>query len=469
MPIRLGASGRPQFGIGSALVFADRTAIDAAGDITDIADFHQRTYNFTSAEIAGNAPGIQIPIIGDTPDEFPYQQGPLNIQNGFTMPAYTQHLGPLFRQLMNDNRALDPTHTTLGAGIGAREAANGSMAATLALTANTAIEGSPPSGLSNPDATLAPIRVQFTPSASSAAKVTLTGTDYHNNTISETVDFNNSADAKVTTYFFKTFTRIISDTDVTVAVAGSDTESDRRYVSIFANNDENQLLPGMDVYSRKGNVPNMYREVNVDGLSFNFSYEGSVEYTWACIGKRPQTNLAPDGSSTQPTLPTRILREAFTGWQCGIFYRNVGLSAEARLEGIDASFNLANNMGYVPTLTGIRTPGQVFRNRQNVTIEGTMTYRAEDSDLIQDVLNNEFLEDTRLELVNATTGGFPKTTRYEFGRLQFTNLPDAPVGDEGYIRRPMSLMAVPSEDGTTPALRIVTHELDPLPLTAISF
>ena len=471
MPIRLATSGRVEFGIGSLVMFADRTAIDAAGDIDSISSFHQMLYNFSTAEMAGNAPGIEVPIIGDTPDDFPRQQGPLDIINGFSLPSYTQHNGPLFRQLMNDNRQLDPTNATQGATeIGYREAANGPLATGLSLDDATPLTGSPPTGLSNPDANLAPIRVQFTPSASSTAKVTLTGTDYHDNPISEIIDFNGSADAKVTNYFFKTFTGISTDTDVTVNVAGSDTETDRRYISEFRNNTVNRLLYGIDVYFRKGTVPNMYREVHLNALSFSFSREGSVEYAWDCVGKRPQTNLGPDGTATAPSVAgvARILREAFTGWQCGIFYTNLSTSARERLPGIDATFNLANNIEFVPTLTGLRTPGEAYRNRQNVTIEGTMTYRSTDDYLITDVLNNEFLEGTSLELVNATTGGFPKLTRYEFGRLQFVNLPDAPVSEEGYIRRPMSLMAVPSADGTTPAVTITTHELDPLRLLEIT-
>ena len=77
MPIRLVDidTGRTQYGTGSFLMLGDRPAAGASADLDNISDFHRIRYNFESAELAGNAPGIEVPIIGDTPSEFPFQQG----------------------------------------------------------------------------------------------------------------------------------------------------------------------------------------------------------------------------------------------------------------------------------------------------------------------------------------------------------------------------------------------------------
>ena len=192
MPIDLVGidEGTTQYGIGSLLMVADRaTSARTAADVTAISNFHQRRYSVTTAEIRGNAPGIEIPIIGDTPSEFPLQQGPLDIINGFTIPAYTRELEPFYRQLVNDFRELDPTNASVSANqIGTRDAALGATAIANALSlTTTALTGSPPTGITNPPAASGVVRLSVTPTASSSATVTLIGTDYHDVLITEQI------------------------------------------------------------------------------------------------------------------------------------------------------------------------------------------------------------------------------------------------------------------------------------------
>lgn len=473
MPITLSGinTGRPEYGIGSFMQFADRAALGTTGD-RGISNFFDRKYLVTSSDLMANAPGIEIPIIGDDAYEFPRQQGPLDIINGFTTPGYTENLEPLYRQLMNDNRELDVTRTATQATsdqLGYRRAVLSPTAihAAAALVANTEFP-STSSGFTQIPEVQAPVRIALTPSATSTAKVTVVGTDYHNNRISEVIELNGTG-AVAGLKWFKTVTGLTSDAGVTVAIGGTFNTGDYAYVSEFVNNDEAKLLFGMDVYIQKGRVPNTYREVYLNSLSFSISREGSVDYTWGCIGRRPVSHRFVDGTSTTPqsgTSTTRILREAFTGWQAGIFF---GPSASRqRLAALEANVNITNNYEFSPVMSGIRTPGAAFRRRMNFTFSGTMQYKAADSDLINDVLGNEFLENASLDMVNATTGGFPRLCRYEFGRLQFTNVPDGTLDDEGEITRNMDMIALPSADGSKPAVKIITHTLTPLALAEIS-
>ena len=472
MPITLTGidAGQTQYGVGSFLMFGDRTGAGSANDLDALNEFNQARYNFQTGELAGNAPGIEIPIVGNTVDEFPTQQGPLDIINGFTLPAYIQMMGPVYRKLLNDERALTLGQTTASSltspESGVRGNAHPAIGTGIAISTTPVTSGfSPPGGDE-------PIRLGITPSAAVSGNPTLTivGTDYHDDPITDTVTLSGT-DQVVTQLFFKTVTSIASSADAsqTLTVAGSATATDRRYISVFRENTGSRLLYGSDIYFQKGLVPNMYREVWLDTFSMNISRDGAAALTFGCVGKRPQTNQ--DWAGNRSFDNTRsftgadfVERLAFTGWQAGIFYGNPA----QRLAGIDATLTIGNNIGFVPTLTGRRPPGSSFRARRNVTLEGTMEYRAEDQNLIAEVLGNDFLEDTYLELVNAASGGFPYRLRFTFGRLQFTNLPDAPVADEGFISRPMSMRALPSADGTTPAVSIRTEELDPIALSAIS-
>ena len=157
MPISLSGidDGTTQFGIGSYLAVGDRSSRGTAGDIGAISAFHQIPYLVQTAEIAGNAPGIEVPIIGDSPADFPRQQGPLDIINGFTLPAYTTKMEPFYRQLLNDERQLDdgsttvPTLSTRETEIGgrlARFAANGILDTGTAIGSSgvTTFAGQPP-------------------------------------------------------------------------------------------------------------------------------------------------------------------------------------------------------------------------------------------------------------------------------------------------------------------------------------
>ena len=471
MPIRLSGldAGNPEYGIGSFMMVGDRTDTGSANDLAALGDLHSARWNFETLELSGNAPGIDVPIIGNSPSDFPAQQGPLDIINGFTLPGYVQYMEPFYRQLVNDERQLDPTSTTsptlMSTQSGGRDAALAAnvVADGLALTTSPVTTGftAPPGGN--------PIRLGITPSSSSTAAVTLVGTDYNNVQITETVTLAGAGQV-ATTRFFKTVTSASASTGVTVNIGGSTVATNRRYVAIFRENDGGRLLPGFDVYARKGSVPNTYREVFMDGLSFSFSRDGSISLAFTAVGKRPQTNQFL-GATSQPTIPDATYplarRQAFVGWQSGLLYEDAA-GVEQRLPLIDATFTLANNILFAPTITGRRFPGGAYRNRRNVTLEGTMEYRAADSDLMNDVLGNEFFEEVALEQVNATTGGFPYKTRYNFGRLQFTNLPDAPVSEEGIITRPVSLRAVESEDGSEPDVSIRVETLAPLELDPIT-
>lgn len=472
MPISLSGidEGTTQFGIGSYLAVGTRTARGNAGDIGTIAGFHHIPYLVQTTEIAGNAPGIEIPIIGDSPADFPRQQGPLDIINGFTLPAYTTKMEPFYRQLLNDERALTtastdvPTFADRETQIGGRVArfaeAGLLSAATVNTTPTTVFVGQPDR----------PIRVALgSAAAGQDTLVTIIGTDYHDTRISEVLSMASGDTSAKTKKYFKTVTSIAANNALTTVNLGeADVDTERPYRSIFWENPQSKLTHGMDVYVRKGTVPNTYREVFIDSLSFSMSRDGAVAFTFATVGKRPYAHRATDEITTSAedtSMWTAITREAFTGWQCGIFYQPP-TGTVRRLPAIDTTVTFANNIAFAPTITGFRHPGGTFRTRRNITFEGTMEYRAEDSDLINDVLGNQFLEDAYLEMVNASTGGFPYKVQFRFGRLQFTNLPDAPVSEEGIISRPMSMIAVPK--GSTPDMRILMEVPDPVELAALT-
>ena len=478
MPITLTAegAGTTQFGIGSVLLVGDRASAAAASDLDNISDFHNIQYNFQTAEIAGNAPGVEIPIIGNTPDEFPFQQGPLDIINGFTLPGYTESMEPFYRNLMNDERALTAAQSTAPSLTSTESGGRLARVAEDAVADGIAISTSPVTTGLTPPVGGVPIRLSVLPSAavSGNPRITIRGTDYNDGTISETVTLTGTT-AVVTNLFFKTITSVTASASAsqTLKIGGSAEASDRGYVSIFRENENSRLLYGQDVYLRKGTVPNTFREVFLNSMSFALSArETPVAYTFGCVGKRPLANTFVDGEGTEGAITFDFAtREAFVGWQAGLFYRPPGASEDARLPVIDATVTITNNIAFTPTITGRRTPGSTFRSRRSVTMTGTMEYKAEDTELINDVLGNEFLEGTYLEFVNATRGGYPKRTRFTFGRLQFDNLPDAPVSEEGLISRPMSLRAVPTAVGVTPALPAIHITLDntnPTPLTAIT-
>ena len=238
-------------------------------------------------------------------------------------------------------------------------------------------------------------------------------------------------------------------------------------VWLVRENGDSRVLHGQDFYIRTGTVPNTFRESYLNSLSFPIGREGAVNYAFGCVGKRPQETYYVDGTRTQGTITYPIAdQETFTGWQAGIFY--VDGTTTRRLAALDATVTITNNIAFSPVLSGVRTPGGTFRGRRNITFEGTMEYKEEDSALIDGVLGNQFLENAYLELVNATTGGVPRKVRYSFGRLQFANLPSAPVTDEGIIARPMSMRALRSADGSVPDLQIRVETLTPLALAAIT-
>lgn len=472
MPITLSDinTGTPEYGIGSFLMFADRVrGIPSNDDTMDIAGYHQRKYIFSSAEIMANAPTIEIPVINDTPYEFPRQQGPLDIINGFSTPAFVDNMEVLYRQVMNDSRQLNPANATASdtTQIGYREAQGSADAIVDGESLTTTPKMS--SAFSGYTAPIEPMRLMFTPGSTSTATVTIVGTDYNDSVIRESVTFAGTA-PQITTRYFKTITSLAATAGVTVDVGQSSTADHRRYTSTFQNNTDAKLLHGMDVYVEKGNVPNTFREVFIDGMSFSISRTGDITYAWNCIGRRPSSHRSPSGGTTKPdtTSIPAISKIAFTGWQAGIFYTAPGENTPRRLAGVEANITVSNNLEFSPVLSGIRTPGRPFRRRLNFTFDGTMQYKSNDTELISDVLGNDYLDNAYLEMVNASTGGFPYRVRFRFSRLQFTNVPDAEVTDEGEIYRRMEMIALPSADGTVPAVRIETHTLTPTTLAAIT-
>lgn len=481
MPITLTGidSGTAQYGIGSYITLADRTAAGATGDRTNVDNYHNIRYNFQSSEIAGNAPGIEIPIIGNSPSSFPTQAGPLDIINGFTLPAYTSQMEPIFRNLLNDSRELDTTDT----GPPSATQTGGRLAELGAFGGITGITTTPTTTLTGFTQPSRPVRLTMTSSA--AGTLTLSGTDGNGDPLREQVVFTAGAGlTQTTSRYFASITSVRAS--VAMALSSmSDTNSTQPFVSEFFGRSDARLLHGIDVYVRKGTVPNTYREVYIDSLSFSISREGAIAYTIGCVGKRPREATFVDGigttestgtggtdagfyreSSGTPEFPF-VKREAFTGWQGGLFYTDSAGDLQ-RLPVVDATVTISNNLAFSPTITGRRTPGDSFRNRRTVTLEGTMEYVAEDTQLIEDVLAGEFLTGTYLRLQNASSGSFPSQTRFNFGRLQFTNVPSAPVSEEGLITRPMSMLSVDSADGSRPDIGIRMEVETPLPLTEIT-
>ena len=484
MPISLTGidAGSTQYGIGSYFAMADRTAAAAGGDVTDVDDFHKIRYNFQSFEMAGNAPGIEIPIIGNSPSAFPTQAGPLDIINGFTIPAFTSQLEPIFRQLLNDSRELDTgaTGPPSATQVGGRLAAQSGIATGFAVTVAPKT-GTPPTGITNPTRAA---RLLITQTTGVAGTLTLVGTDANEEIIRESIAFDGTDTSETTTRWFATITSISATAAMSIGIVESSVAVDRPFVSEFFGRSDARLLFGADFFSRKGTVPNTLREVFIDTFSFSISREGAIAYTVGCVGKRPFEHRWIDGATTTEPTDTGasaesfyrnngatfpfVRRESFTGWQGGLFYRAPGATSDSRLPLIDATVTISNNLAFSPTITGRRTPGDAFRNRRTVTLDGTMEYVAEDSDLIADVLAGEFLEGTYLRLQNASSGGFPYQSRYDFGRLQFTNVPSATVAEEGLITRRAAMASSDSADGSRPDIRIRTQVLSPLALAEIS-
>ena len=481
MPIRLTAldAADPQSGIGSLLMAGDRTGRGSVNDLA-LADFHDFSYLFNSAEIVGNAPGIDIPVIPDTPADFPSQPGPLDTINGFSLPHYTTSLEPFYRQLVGDERQLNPLTATTGTletatpnrtstesgAIDPQVAANG-VADGIVLTANTASTSFTQPPDANDLGSPMPIRLLVTQTTAVRGNLTIVGTGWNDERLSDTVYFDGTDTTQSTSKFFKTITTATANVGMTIDIGGDAT---RRYRAVFRGNGPPQKATyGMDVYIRKGAAPNTYREVYVNGMSFSFSREGAIALAIACIGKRPQTNQFIDGMPTEGTPSAianvaKVERKSTTGWQCGLFYTPPG-GDPLRLPVVDASFEMNNNLTFSPTVTGRRTPGGVLQAVRNVTLTGNMEYREEDRTLVADVLGDEFLEGVYLEVLSATNG-FPSLTRYHFGRSQFTNLPDAPVSEAGQINRPMAMKMVPF--GDLPDLWIEQWTLTPRPLAALT-
>ena len=482
MPITLSGidSGQTQFGIGSYIAIADRSGAGSANDRTDVDDFHKVRYLFQTAEIASNAPGIEVPIIGNSPSAFPTQQGPLDIINGFTFPAFTSNLEPVYRNLLNDSRALDTSSTTLPSdtNVGGRLAALGTatIVASKALTAGT------------PDSTgwaVDPIarRLSIVQSTAAAGILSIKGLDANGSDTIENVRFNGTATTVKSNQWFTRITSLSANIGTTVTISESADAEDRPFVSEFRGRSDARLLYGNDIYVRKGTVPNTYRETFIDSITFTLSRDGAVAFTIGCVGKRPEEAVFINGSNTEPTgtggsaesfyrtssgdaVFPFVERRAFVGWQGGLFYRAPGATADSRLPLIEGTVTISNNLAFTPTISGHRRPGAAYRTRRAVTLSGTMEYKAEDASLISDVLGGEYLTNTFLRLQNAP--GFPAMAQFNFGRLQFTNVPSAPVTEEGVIARPIDMISVDNADGTRPDVTIRTQVATPLELAAIT-
>ena len=470
MPISLSGidSGNTQFGIGTYLAIADRTAAGTSGDRTDVDDFHKIRYQVQTVEIAGNAPGIEVPIIGSSPSAFPTQQGPLDIINGFTFPAYVQQMEPIYRNLLNDSRVSTDVGSRLAAQTGTP---GGSITAGATPTAA-------PGSFNQPAADSFPIRFSVDPTT--AGTLYITGKDGNGDPTSETMVFG-STTAEKSARWYSSIDYVSGTTGSTTFTQSADAV-DRPFNSTFKGRSDSRLLYGNDIFVLKGDVPNTYREVFIDSLSFTLSRDGAVAFTIGCVGKRPIEHRWIDGaaivepkgtttsaesfrrldSSDDPVFPI-VTRTAFTGWQGGLFFGD----DEDRLPLIEGTVTISNNLAFTPTISGRRRPGATFRNRRNVTLSGTMEYRADDAALINDVLSGDFLESTYLRLQNAS-GGFPYRARFNFGRLQFTNVPSAPVTEEGVIARPIDMISVDSADGSAQDVEIQTWVQNPITFSAIS-
>ena len=489
-----GAASDLIFGIGSHLKFAEQTIGGTA--ITTAEGFSRYNVAVNSMTITPTSTLLTPGVIPTTVEQFQGVPGPLSIAGTFTLDALPKRMELIFRQLLNapTTNVTDIVAAATGAGAGV-----GSGTEQTVISAAAVADAPVTSGFTDPTKGL-PIQLTgelsddpdiggSTMSATNPLTVTITGTDYSNNTFSSVLTFTDSGSTatQTTNSYFKTVTSV-SFTGAG-SVTGGETlslkgTSNRKGVQIESN-PTYRLTPGLTIEAVNGSgIRRSVTNTIIDGYigSFNWtaSREENITYTFGLVGKTFNAGVNPAGNSyplgldsagAKATTGAQARTASATGpYGTGDFltlqddqvpYAGYGVCFGATIGGsmvtfpqiTGASLTLDNATNFTPRLYTIQ-PGLVYNRQRTISGEVTLEYHKSDAGAVNDYLSGTTWDNVFISLGNRGIGAVPDETVFVFPKTQLTEYPAIPIEDDDFVSQTLRFVALPTSGSNANAITV---------------
>ena len=360
-------------------------------------------------------------------------KGRIGCQGSIALDLVTEGMLVFWKYLLNDDAvgSTDFTAQNVFHNVGARKA--------------FAAAGSPYSLDTQPGATVpssAPGRLSFDLAAGDTGTVVITGTNYGDQVITETVTFTAEA-AKTTTQYFKT----VNANGLVVAGLTQDAliNCDRNiYTHIIQVKDA--LLKGLTIEAVHGGLPSVYTGVMVSSGVLDIG--NIVGLTLDCMGER-EWNRYKFLASNDPTVsdtPTAIggfvaMNDlTYSDWSLEIDFDASGSAIPVA----NASFSFSNSLTFRDMLSGTRPQLQPVRSGpREITLAVSVDYEAAALQYVQKHLN---LDDIIASLVikSSESDGCLKTTTINMGRCVMNTYPAVEASDFSQVLQPLVMRPIRS-------------------------
>lgn len=433
------------------------------GDSAAAAKYFQQVYNYTTFNFKGESTAIQSNTRNRSRFERKRQRGPAGSAGPFAMEVPREGMGVIIAQLMGTSKPEQVVATPVISAAGADNYLNAAD-----ITSETAL-----GAITDPTTTTGPVRLRVTLSGSTApaagtATVTITGTDFEDNPISETVSFNLSAlAAQYTTQFFKTLNTptIGTATAGSLTITASDRTADHKKTTKFVQDSEGPQFSTF--YIERGNVPQVIPGAYFDSMSATIQREGTIEANLQMRGNIPyvRRNIAGVGPDETTDITPRTDLSGFApfpddsavGWQAGVFVDIDG--TPTRIGAYNGTMTFDNQPNWSPVLSGRRDNVRLIEGTIDTNFSGSLSYNLEDEGLETDFLNNTTFDNIELRIVSTTIGGFPYVLSMKGAQGQIRSFPDPDVGAEEELQVPVELGFLPSTSTANDAMVITLEEL----------
>ena len=297
-------------------------------------------------------------------------------------------------------------------------------------------------------------------------KVLIIGTDTHDNKVGEEVGITSAAvaNAITTDTYFKTVTEILCEGFASGLYTA--TARDRAVVVKMRPQDEESYRYWTVEYV-KGIVPNVYRDLIAQSLSFSIgSRTEAILYTMAFIGGKGETytNLAGqqhDDMAIPPVYPKKTERAAalkfsapdfFPSWQAKIIIDGVLIYMTS------ASFSYEGGIVNGDAISGeqFQTAPPTRDAMRSLMLDLTLQYTRE-NDFSGVFRKNATISNVEVHLQNQPEGAFPELQVWRFVTAQIQNSSDPATSGQSRITQQVQLKAFDNDFGNPNDVEVELH------------
>ena len=496
-----GTSARPQSGGESRLLFAEQDDYWTAK--TAVGDFYKYVPIVTSIGLTNQTTTIPIEFLKGTASANKQQQGGFAYSGGFSIGASENGTQLFFKGItgatINDEnddpdtpRNLSSQTTSKSSAFDLSTPADSNLSSDSINTTSTRIPGinvaSVSSGIYNygpaldPNDNTIPGNFPISPqkiwitgaSGTDNKKMTITGYDYHNQKVQETIILDSGNAVSTKTYFrphvisgIPAPGSIYSSNAITCSFETGSSGSvtvhsyDETQSVIFNLNDAKEFK-GWTVEAQKGSgVCHTYIGVVPVSFSTSLSRDQALTFDFECLAygmnqyqNAENEDTKEDFSSIRSSAGMDIRDSRFgandilfkpssqqlaTGWQSYLEIQSPDETAAKVIPLLDATFTVNQTIEQAMVIMGERNPGPYFRSGlREVTLSGNMLL-TQGRDWITEFEKNSEFTNCNLIFSNVVTAGFPYRTIFKFGTGQLTTAPDASVDGLGLISVPFNI------------------------------